>query len=284
MQHDTPATEPTTAPPSGARPPRVPLGVGGLVTDSFAVFFSHIVMICLIGLVPMLVGQVIPGLVIGLAVNSTDPLGSGSITTSVVMGFLLLCVYTVSTALVIQLTHDEQRGRRIRVRSYLGPAVRALPVLLALSVAIFLILVVAQFGLMLFAAATPYLLIVGLPLFLGFVLWVLASCSICAPAVLLEQAGLHGLGRSFELTREYRWPVAGTLVLTCLLILVFYLIVGALIVVFTMATNALFGALLFGLLSTAGTNILVIAVTLIYTRLREIKEGIGLDQVAEVFE
>ncbi|MCK7612318.1 hypothetical protein [Roseibium sediminicola] len=281
-QTSTQASGPLPAIP--ATQPKQSLGVGALISDTFAVFFSHIVMICLIGLVPMIVGQVLPGLLLGLLADSSDPLGTGQVISSLVMGLLLLCVYTFSTALVIQLTYDEQLGRRVRVRAYLRPAVRSVPAILALSIAISLILFVAQMLLFLLSAASPYLMLVGVPFQIGFVLWVLAAFSVCAPAVLFEQAGLRGLGRSFELTRDYRWPIAGTLALTCVLIALFYVILGAVIMVFTMASGGLLGALLFGLLSTAGTSILVIAVTLIYARLREIKEGISIDQIAAVFD
>lgn len=269
-------------------PRKLPLGVGGVITDSFAIFFHHIVVICLIGLVPMLFGQVLPGLALtyatGFAEPGSNPFGVTAIITSLTMGFLLLAVYTLTTAILIQLTYDEQLGRRIRVRNYVRPALKAVPAILALSVAIALALLLSQALLMLFASASPYLAIVSFPLQAGFLLWVLAALSVCAPAVVLEQAGLRGLNRSAELTREYRWPIIGTLALTGVLIVLFYLVAGAVIMVFSMVTGGLVGAVLFGLLSTAGTSILVIAVTLIYTRLREIKDGVGLDQIATVFD
>jgi len=264
--------------------PRQPLGIGSLITDSFAIFFSNIVLICLIGLVPVILGQVLPGQALELLVTGPGPLRLGPIATSLAAGFLLLCVYTLSTAILVQLAYDEQRGRQVRVRAYLRPAVRALPAIVALSFAITLVLFVSQIVLMLLSAASPYLMLVGLPFQIGFVLWTLAACSVYSPAILFEKAGLHGLIRSLKLTRDYRWPIAGTLALTCALIAVFYLVLGALIYVFFVATSGLIGTLLFSLLSTTGTSILAIAVTLIYARLREIKEGNYAAGLTTVFE
>jgi hypothetical protein len=288
LHDDYTSVQPPLADSAYENRPRQPLGIGGLITDSFAIFFRHVVIICLIGLVPMLLGQVFPALILGAATGfadvQTNPFGAATFAVPLGMGFLLLVVYILTTAMVIQLAYDEQLGRRIRVGSYIRPTLRALPAILILSVAIALILFISQVVLSLLGSATPYLLVVGIPLEIGFFLWILAVFSVCAPAVIFEKAGLRGLARSARLTREYRWPIVGTLVLTSLLVLVFYLVVGGVIMVFSMVTGGLIGALFFGLLSTAGTSILVITVTLIYTRLRDIKEGIGLDQVATVFD
>ncbi|WP_422378667.1 hypothetical protein [Roseibium sp.] len=284
MNDENSTAEIKTSLPMTDNRPRQSLGVGGLITDTFAIFFRHFVVICFIGLVPMILGQVLPGLALGLAEQNPDPLGPGTILTSLFMGFLLLCIYTLTTAILVQLTYDEQLGQRIRVRQYIRPAFRALFPILVLSIAIFLILFASQLLLMLLSAATPYLLVMGLPLHLGFIFWICATLSVCAPVILFEKAGLRAFFRSMELTRNYRWPIVGTIVLTSIFILILYLVVGALIALFSMMTSPLIGALLFALLSTSGTSLLAIMVTLIYARLREIKEGIGLDQVAAVFD
>ncbi|KZM51008.1 hypothetical protein [Labrenzia sp. OB1] len=286
MTDDHAAAQEHIASPVFESQPRLPLSVGTLISDSFAVFFHHIVVVCLIGLVPMLLGQVLPDLVLGYYTGFGE-IGSDAFDTillPLVMTFLLLAVYSITTAILVQLACDDQLGRQIRIRRYIRPAIRALPAILILSFAVLAILVLSQIVVMLFSFASHYLALVALPFQFGFVLWIVAVFSVCAPAVIFEQSGLRGLTRSAELTWHYRWPIVGTLVLISLLIAVFYLVVGAIFMVLSMATNGLIGGLLFGLLSTAGTSILAIAVSLIYARLREIKGGVGLESISEVFD
>ncbi|ASP34942.1 hypothetical protein [Labrenzia sp. VG12] len=89
MNDENSTAEIKTSPPVTDNRPRQSLGVGGLITDTFAIFFRHFVMICLIGLVPMILGQVLPALALGLAKQNPEPLGPGTIFTSLFMGFLL---------------------------------------------------------------------------------------------------------------------------------------------------------------------------------------------------
>ena len=100
---------------------------------------------------------------------------------------------------------------------------------------------------------------------------------IIAPVLVLEQTGLrHGLRRTLALTQGYRWPIAG-------LVLLFFLAVFLLWLPFA---NTL------GLQTsewyTAGTTALstafsAIVATLIYLRLRDIKDGLPPQDLSEVF-
>ena len=120
-------------------------------------------------------------------------------------------------------------------------------------------------------------------------LWVYAVFSVMPAAVVIERIGFSGLGRSAALTKEYRWPIIGA----SLLILIMNAVVGA-IAVFKVG-------LLAGVLGSSGVALVILAVTLatlsgigyglsaisvalIYARLREIKEGVSVRDIATVFD
>lgn len=270
---------------------RLPLGAGAIISACFSIFFRHIVRVLLIGLVPMVLAQGIPLLMIGYATNFDQPTTlelQDSYPTvaglTAFMMFMLLLVYTFTTGLLVQLAYDAKLNRRIRIGRYLRPALTAIPAILILSVAIILLLLAGQFVLMMFGAVSPFLAIVALPATFVFYLWILGTFSVLAPSVIIERVGFRGLGRSASLTKDYRWPIIGTLFLIGMCTLGLYIAAGFVIGLISLVVPPLVGSLLFGALSTAGTGILSIAVSLVYARLREIKEGIGLDEIAAVFD
>jgi len=236
----------------------------------------------------MLLGQGIPVLMLGYATGFDQPdlqdSGSVIVGLSVFISFMLLVVYTLTTGILVQLAHDAKLDRPVRVRRYIWPALTAVPAILLLSLVICLILFAGQMVMSLFGVASPFLLIIALPALLAFYLWVLATFSVLAPAVIIERVGLRGLGRSAALTRGYRWPIVGTLFLIGMCTIGLYIAGGFLLALISYVTGPFIGGLLFGALSMAGTGILSIAVALIYARLREIKEGVSLDQIASVFD
>lgn len=269
---------------------RLPLGAGMIISACFSIFFRHIMRVLLIGLVPMILAQGIPLLLIGYATDFDQQAMDIQDSYMTVAGltffmiFMLLLVYTFTTGLLVQLAYDAKLGRRIKVGRYLRPALTAMPAILVLSLAIFLMLLAGQFVLMMIGTVSPFLAIITLPANFVFYLWILGTFSVLAPSVIIERVGFRGLGRSAALTRDYRWPIIGTLFLVGMCTLGLYIAAGFVIGLISLVLPPLAGSLLFAALSTAGTGILSIAVSLIYARLREIKEGIGLDEIAAVFD
>lgn len=131
--------------------------------------------------------------------------------------------------------------------------------------------------------------VVGLG-FMVFVIpgiWVYAVFSVMAPAVVIERAGYGGLGRSASLTRQYRWPVAGAYFLSLICAVLIYAL-GFLIVSLVSSVGGvsalIISVLVFAVLSTLGTGLVSIVTALVYARLREIKEGVAMEDIATVFD
>jgi len=247
-------------------PQRIPLGVGMLIADSFSVLFRHFFPIILIAFVPTLLGVLVSGSLVGFEVaigleEAAEPSGLELATSLVDM-----IVYSVTTAFLVQLAYDAKLQRRIRMSRYIAPALRAIVPIIVLGFAVSLMAGIAAIALILPG------------------LWVYAVFSVMEPAVVIEGTGFKGLRRSAELTKEYRWPILGALIpiFVCMALL----FAGAFFVVGLLGTSnhIALSVVLFSVIAAAGSSLLSIFVSLLYARLREIKEGIGVDEIAAVFD
>jgi len=252
--------------------PKAPLGAGSIIGESFSILFGHIIQIILIAFVPTLIGFLISGLLSGFEValgqqpqDFSNP-GAGI---GMAVSFLInMVVYAITTALLVQLAYDAKLSRPIKIGRYISPALSAAVPLSILTIVVTILLVI---GFML-------LIVPGL--------WVYAVFSVLAPVIVIERVGFGGMGRSASLTKEYRWPIVGALILAFLLVMI--LQIFAMFVVGLIATAGTVGivisVLLLVAISTLGAGYLSILVSLIYARLREIKEGVSVDQIAAVFD
>lgn len=151
-------------------------------------------------------------------------------------------------------------------------------------------------GLRVFFPLLGLAIVTALGIFLGFlllivpgvILWVLWS--VAAPAVVVEKRGvLEALQRSRDLTRGYRWPVFGLMVIYILLNWVVGAAVGGLSLAlggglmgggYSLVANLISGPVinvLSGVVASAG-------VASLYYELRSVKEGAAPEMVASIFD
>lgn len=258
----------TDAPAVGPKPS---LGIGSLISESFSILFGKFIQVVAVAFGPALIGLVISGLLIGFGVvaGSAEPnfAGPGTAVAFILTILVQIVVYAVTTALLVQLAYDAKLGRTVQIGKYLGPAFAAVVPIAILSL------------------VSGILFMLGFMLFIVPGLWILAVFSVMAPAVVIEKAGFGGLGRSATLTKEYRWPIVGAFVLiiiiSAVINLVAQLVVG---LVSSILGIVAIDILLSALLSTVSAGLGSILIALIYARLREIKEGVSVDQIAAVFD
>lgn len=254
----------------GALPP---LGVGAIVGESFSLFFGRFVTFFLLAFVPSLIS-------IGLSVafNGAAALGGGSdadalamITSPVglITTFLIpMVIYGITTALMVCAAYDAKLGRPARMGQYISIGLaRAVPVIIV-SVIVGIIVTIGSM----------LLLVPGL--------YALALFSTATTVVVLESMGVGALSRSIQLTKEYRWPILGAIILLYIVILVLNMIVGFAILPIILGLGGaglIIGIIVQGAIGAIGTAIISIGFVLIYARLREIKEGVSVDSLVEVF-
>ncbi|SDR19509.1 hypothetical protein [Pseudovibrio sp. Tun.PSC04-5.I4] len=248
---------------------RMALGVGAIIGESFSIFIKHLIPIALLALVPSLLNLLVSGALIGVDVvlgTAVPDLSTSFGIGAFGMTFVLqISFYSLTTALLVQLAYDAKLGRRIQLGRYVAPAIRA-------AVPITILSLIAG---VLAGVASIALFIPGL--------WVYAVFSMIAPAVVIERVGFGGLGRSADLTKEYRWPILGLLILIGIFIGIFQFVAGF-AADLTVGSGQFVATLAYLIPSTLGAGLTGVSVALIYARLREIKEGVTVDQIALVFD
>jgi uncharacterized membrane protein len=136
---------------------------------------------------------------------------------------------------------------------------------------------------MLLGAVAPPLLIVAVPA-LFFIAGPMLACAffVLFPVASVEEHGVIGsFTRSRFLTKGYRWPIFGLLLILflgmiTLNIVVAYVVQAALPVIAAALVSLIFSTWLSALLS--------VVVAVAYFRLRFLKEGVSVDQIANVFD
>jgi len=138
------------------------------------------------------------------------------------------------------------------------------------------------------ALLSNIIIIVGLILFIIPGLFLMTMFAVSVPALLAERLSVSAsLSRSSALTKGYRWPVFGLLALVILGMLAAAFAAGIVIaLIFPNAVDAEFGLVDIVIWLWTGLYYAVLSVitATIYYRLREIKEGLGIEQLAAVFD
>ena len=248
-----------------------PLGIGAIIGESFSILFGKFLQVFLVAYGPTLIGLVLSGALIGFGAvaGTADPefAGAGSVVAILLTILISVVVYGITTALLVQLAYDAKLGRPIELGRYLGPALAAVVPIVVLGLVV------------------GVLFMIGLTLFVIPGLWIYAVFSVLAPVIVIERAGFGALGRSAALTKEYRWPIVGALVLLILISIAINVIAGFVINILSVIIGSIvLDVILSAALSTIGAALGSIMVALIYARLREIKEGVSVDQIASVFD
>lgn len=252
--------------------PKTPLGVGALLGDSFQLYFRNFPMATFLAFVPVLILTALTVALLGaqfIAADPFDPPDPGAITpvSMLLLYGLQIIGYSLATAIMVRFAYDAKLGRSARIGAYLSGAMRNLPALVVLSIVIYLCMAVAMIA----------VIIPGL--------WVLAVWSVTIPAIVIESAGFGALGRSASLTKEYRWPIVGFIVVLALIMIVVSFIFTFVVAAVAASVGGIIVLVVLQALLSAATFALAnIGIALLFARLKEIKEGVAVDSLVEIFD
>ena len=255
--------------------PKTPLGVGAIISDSFSILFGNFVKVAILGFIGAFLGFVVNTVFFGfgVATGSSEDFNFDPNTifiSSAVSTIINAVVYGFVTALLIQLAYDAKLGRRNTIGAYFSAALPAIFPIVVLTLVISILSVIGMIA-----------LIVG-------ALWVYAVFYVTAPVAVIEKGGFGSMGRSAALTKEYRWPIVGLFLVVVIISVILQMVGGFVVGGLGFLATGVVGQVIAGV----GLSIIVglaygfggIAVALVYARLREIKEGVEVDQIATVFE
>ncbi|MFK7944472.1 MAG: hypothetical protein AB8B85_16375 [Paracoccaceae bacterium] len=257
------------------------LGVGSIFGESFSLYFRNFVPMSLVCLVPVLLSNVLSLLVVGvpdpqqLAGDPNDPFayytenGLGMIITTV----FGIAVWGFIAAAMTSMAYDAKLGNPVSFGKGFSAGLSNI-----VMVALCVLIVYICFALGLVLLIVPGLLIAAM--------WF-----VVVPAIVVERTGFGSLGRSARLTKEYRWPLIGLLVLFLLVAIVVGMVIGLVsgLLVFGAASSGSIGSgfiltMVFnGVVSILMYGVSGAMVALVYARLVEIKEGTGISSLADVF-
>ncbi len=256
---------------------RAPFGVGSVISDTFSIFFRKLHLVILLGFIPALIDVIVNA----YAVNTSFDIapgaefdGVGFATTMIVTVLVSLLATAITTAMVIQLAYDAKLGRPSQIGRYFAAAMSNLPAIAVLSIVVAILIMIGM----------VFLILPGI--------WLYAVYIALVPAIVIDRAGFGAMRRSADLTKEYRWPIVGTLILTVLCIFLVSLVIGfifALVIgdfsVLDVATPT-FGPWIFAetVLNAIAYGWTSVAVAMIFARLKEIKEGVSVADLVDIFK
>ena len=251
---------------------KTPLGVGRILSDSFSILFGDFFKVLVIGLIPILSIGVLAWLsfysfAFDMLLFSTY----GYLVIILLVPIVVMAAYGLITALVVQLAYDARLGRSHSFGTYVRSAV---PAILPIIVLTIITTVLAYIG--------AFALLIGM-------VWVYAVFFVMAPAAVIERAGFGAMRRSAALTKEYRWPIVGAFIVVSIVNTILPRVAEFLAGFASLALPPSTGSLIvYGVAMSSiiglGFSYGGIVAALVYARLREIKEGVDIDQLAAVFD
>ena len=257
--------------------PKAPLGVGKIVSETFSTLFANFGKVILLGFLGAFLGFLLNfallgfDAAIGSAGSEPAPGEVGGfvfgIIASMVVGML---IYAFATALLIQLAYDTKLGRSNPLSVYFRSA---MPAVVPLAVLVLVISVLTGLGMIL-------LVLPGL--------WVYAVFYVTAPVAVIERGGFGSMRRSASLTKQYRWPIVGLFVIVMIISVVVSIVATLAASSLGFMAGGAVGQIILGAVFSAINGFAYavggIATALTYARLREVKEGVAVDQIAAVFD
>lgn len=262
-----------------------PLSVGEILDRAFKIYwrnFGTLARIVLVVVVPAQVLSVIialtttpPGFTPGVGATELDQVQVGQIAIyaagQILVALVGLVVYVLSTGGSFRAVSQAYLGGRPDWRQSLRFAADRARRLIWLS------LLLAVFLLFAFIA----LFVPGV--------WLGISWLVAIPALLLEDArGINALSRSFRLVRGHWWPTFGCMLVVILVLLVVGAVVGSPVIAAaflspeSLTATTLTSAVASTLSSVVSTPLAAAVITLIYFDLRVRKEGLDLEQLAQL--
>lgn len=243
----------------------LPLGVGRLIGDTFKTLGLRLPSFVLLMVIPAAVYVFLFAFFLGAA-SIADPAimaaaaGPGALGAIVSVSFMGVVVYFVFSAAMSHLAADLSVGAAQGVSTYIGGAFRNVLPIVILSIVV------------------GILSSIGMSFFLIPGLWIIAVFSMVSVSIVAEGAGFSALGRSIELTRDYRWPIVGGFVVMAIIVGIFSVIAGL-----VLGFIPVIGPIGAFVVQMAVYGLMPIWFGLVYARLRLIKEGVGGDRLDEGF-
>jgi len=260
----------TSMAPEGPR-----FSISGSLSMTFGVLGRNFVPMMVIALVVTAIQTAIEYILAG-GIPTEGESNSGS--------FLNIISYGVITAPITYATFQDLRGTRIGISGMMSGGfkriARVIGAALAVGIVVVVPIVIAVF---LYFASTTIGVAVGIAAAV-FLFFILVIWFVLVPVQVVEDVGfLAGFGRAADLSKGRRWGILGVL------LVYFVIIIGISIVIFGIigviaVTAPTIGLILMVPFLALYSVLGAIMPSVVYYLLRSEKEGIGIDEIAKVFD
>jgi Membrane domain of glycerophosphoryl diester phosphodiesterase len=234
--------------------------IGPIFTRSWSIYAANFLMFTLVAVVAGLPNQL----------GGDFESGAGA-ARSVIAFIISVILYFVGQAVILYGAFQAMRGRDVMIGDAIGRAFSRFLSLLGISI------------------------LVGFGVAIGFMLLVVPGIilalrwAVAVPACVVENKGpLESMRRSAELTKGHRWKIFGIWVLLAIVAIIILIIVGVLAGLAAVVAQGLGRVLIAAVISLILTAIVTaysyVLNTVIYHDLRTVKEGVGTEEIAAVFD
>jgi len=230
--------------------------IGDVIVRSWNVLSRHfLTFVLLVGIAQLL--PLVLTLYVGRSLKPTDVLIAGLI------GLLSFILSSFAEAIVVFAAFQDLRGRPVNAAESLQQGVgRVFPVIVA-------------------SVLTGLLVAVGSILCIVPGLIALTAMAVVLPACVVERLGpIESMSRSADLTTGHRWPILAVGVAWLVIALVVSLSIQA-----AMPAGATLPAQLLGWIwQVLSGSFTAVYAAILYHDLRAVRDGIGIDEIASVFD
>lgn len=255
------------------------LGVGNMLSETFGLYFRNLPAFFLIVFIPVLAFELLFNRIIipGFVDNPADVGAQFLISFGSVVPFMILMILV--QAVIVRVAISIRMGQGAAIGAAVSAALRGFFPILLLGIVVGIIT----------GVGFVFLIVPGL--------YLMAIFYVMVPAIVFENAGFGAMGRSAELTSGYRWPIVGLVLLLLVIMWLVGAVVGGVLIGGMMASGGMeaFASgnpadlpiwynVLNALISSLATPLSLIAGAVVYSRLKEIKEGAGAGDILKVFE
>lgn len=201
-----------------------------------------------------------------------------------VSSLLNIISYGVVTAPITYATFQDLRGTRVGLSEMIsGGFQKVLPVIgaaLVVGIVVAVPIIVAVF---LYFASTAIGIVATIAT-VAFAFFILVAWFVLVPVLVVENVGFIGsFGRAAALSKDRRWGLLGLLLVY--FVIVFGILVVLVIIVGVAAATAPIVALILMVPFLALFSVIgAIMPSVVYYLLRSEKEGVGIDEIAKVFD
>lgn len=207
---------------------------------------------------------------LGLQGERMDQFNGGTALIWVVGILASMVASALLQATTVRVSVADLNGNRVSALDELRKSLPALLPIIVLSIVMTVAIMVAAFFLV-------------VPALILAVLW-----SVALPALVVERISpFAALSRSRNLTRGSRWRIVGLFFIYLAIYFVLTLVVGGIIGALSMASTglALIGTVITSVVSAVISGLVgAVGIAVLYYELRSTKEGVGVDQLASVFD